>query len=115
MCAASTGRTHGRTDQRCRTVQFALAKGEPSTQGEGLPLATWQLCATFQPFAQLRGTMTTVGGESDTGPVSAAGEFDPNRSLAGTNGVIGSGQVMVSSAVRTGAAHGQVLRGVDAS
>jgi hypothetical protein len=39
MCAASTGRTHGRTDQLCRTVQFTLAKGEPSTHGDELPLS----------------------------------------------------------------------------
>ena len=31
-CAAPTGRTHGRTDQPCRS-QKSLAKGEPSTHG----------------------------------------------------------------------------------
>ena len=44
MCAASTGRTHGRTDQPCRTVQFTLAKGEPSTHGDSLPC--WMVTAT---------------------------------------------------------------------
>jgi acetyltransferase-like isoleucine patch superfamily enzyme len=36
MCAASTGRTHGRTDQLCRTIQIPLAKGEPSTSGDNV-------------------------------------------------------------------------------
>src|SRR6516164_4916526 len=33
LCAAQTGRTHGRTNQCCRGTQKTLANGEPSTHG----------------------------------------------------------------------------------
>ena len=33
MRAAPTGRTHGRTNQRCRSFKKTLANGEPSTHG----------------------------------------------------------------------------------
>ena len=39
LCAAQTGRTHGRTNQRCRGAQKTLANGGPSTHGPVLASA----------------------------------------------------------------------------
>ncbi len=54
------GRTHGCTDQCCKTVKKALAKPEPSTHGT---FRTWQV----------RLTMSVLGGKADS--AVGAGDF----------------------------------------
>jgi hypothetical protein len=55
--AASTGRTHGRTDQPRRSIQIPLAKGEPSTHGDSRSHARYAMNVsswgnrTFAPTA----------------------------------------------------------------